>query len=66
VFLEPGEYIVEFWYQPPVGPLYVSLVAVAVALALLGWVSRASREGLSGMSPRMGAAEASAERRKQR
>ena len=66
VFLEPGEHIVEFWYQPPVGPLYVSLVAVAVALALLGWVSRASREGLSGMSPRMGAAEASAERRKQR
>lgn len=40
VFLEPGEHVVEFWYQPPLGPLYVSLAGVLVALGLLGWVWR--------------------------
>lgn len=40
VFLEPGEHVVEFWYQPPLAPLYVSLAAVLVALGLLGWVWR--------------------------
>ncbi|MCS7090299.1 MAG: hypothetical protein RMN51_08345 [Verrucomicrobiota bacterium] len=35
VYLEPGEHRVEFQYQPPAGPLYVSLVGIGLALILL-------------------------------
>jgi len=45
VYVEPGEHRVEFHYQPPVGPLYVSLAAIAAALVLLGWAWRIERVG---------------------
>jgi hypothetical protein len=45
VYLEPGEHRVEFHYQPPLGPLYVSLAGVAAAVALLGLAWRAERGG---------------------
>jgi hypothetical protein len=35
VHLGPGEHTVEFRFEPPVGALYVSLAACAVALVLL-------------------------------
>jgi hypothetical protein len=38
VFLAPGAHTVEFRFQPPVGPLYVSLAAIGAGLVLLGFV----------------------------
>ena len=38
VHLEPGAHTVEFRFQPPVRPLYVSLAAILVGLLLLGVV----------------------------
>lgn len=38
VYLPPGAHTVEFRFQPPVGPLYVSLAAIGVGLLLLGFV----------------------------
>lgn len=38
VFLTPGSHRVEFRFQPPIGPLYVSLAAIALCLALVGVV----------------------------
>ena len=38
VFLAPGAHTVEFRFQPPVGPLYVSLATIGVGLVLLGFV----------------------------
>ncbi len=38
VFLPPGTHKVEFRFQPPIGPLYVSLAAIALALVFTGVV----------------------------
>ncbi|HVM50688.1 MAG TPA: YfhO family protein [Candidatus Acidoferrum sp.] len=38
VFLGPGAHRVEFSFQPPVGPLYVSLAAIGFGLVTLGIV----------------------------
>ncbi len=38
VYLPPGAHTVEFRFQPPVGPLYVSLAAIGVGLLLLGFI----------------------------
>ena len=38
VYLTPGAHTVEFRFQPPVGPLYVSLAAIGVGLVLLGLI----------------------------
>lgn len=35
VLLEPGEHLIEFFHQPPQGPLYISLMAVVTGLTLL-------------------------------
>jgi hypothetical protein len=37
VYLPPGAHTVEFRFQPPVGPLYVSLAAIGAGLLLLGF-----------------------------
>ena len=39
VYLLPGQHTVEFRFQPPIGPLYISLAASAVGLLLLGVVA---------------------------
>ena len=39
VFLQPGAHTVEFRFAPPVDTLYVSLAAVAVGLALCGFLA---------------------------
>ncbi len=36
VYLPPGKHTVEFRFEPPIGALYVSLVAVALGLGLCG------------------------------
>ena len=38
VYLTPGAHTVEFHFQPPVGPLYVSLAGTGVGLLVLGFV----------------------------
>ncbi len=38
VYLDAGTHMVEFHFQPPLGPLYLSLAAIGVALVLLGVV----------------------------
>lgn len=43
VYLGPGEHEVEFRFQPPVGPFYLSLAAIGVGLVLLGVVTACSR-----------------------
>jgi hypothetical protein len=39
VYLQPGAHAVEFRFQPPVGTLYVSLVAGFVSLLLIGYLA---------------------------
>jgi hypothetical protein len=39
VYLTPGAHKIEFRFLPPVGPLYVSLVAIGVGLVLLGFLA---------------------------
>jgi len=34
VYLQPGEHTVEFYYNAPIGPLYVTLAGIAVAIVL--------------------------------
>ena len=43
VYLAPGAHTVEFRFQPPLGPLYVSLSAIAVGLLLLGFIAVAGQ-----------------------
>ena len=43
VYLPPGAHTVEFRFQPPLGPLYVSLAAIGVGLLVLGFVVMAGR-----------------------
>ena len=38
VYLAPGAHTIEFRFQPPIGPLYVSLAAIGVGLILIGYV----------------------------
>jgi len=38
VFLTPGEHTIEFRFQPPCGPLYVSLAAIAVGILLAAYL----------------------------
>jgi hypothetical protein len=38
VYLEPGAHQVEFRFQPPLGPLYLTLSAITAALVLLAFV----------------------------
>ncbi len=38
VYLEPGAHTVEFHFRPPMGPLYVSVAAIGIAVLLLGIV----------------------------
>ena len=40
VYLPGGAHRVEFQFRPPIGALYVSLLALALALLLLGWFCR--------------------------
>lgn len=47
VYLAPGAHTVEFRFQPPVGPMYASLVAVGLGLVLLGYLGLAGRQGAS-------------------
>jgi hypothetical protein len=44
VYLPPGAHTIEFRFQPPVGPLYVSLAAVGTGLLLLGFVLVTARQ----------------------
>jgi hypothetical protein len=39
VYLLPGAHTVEFRFQPPLGPLYVSLAAIGVGLFVLGFIA---------------------------
>ena len=41
VYSAPGAHTVEFRFQPPVGPMYASLVAVGLGLVLLGYLGLA-------------------------
>ena len=43
VYLQPGEHKVEFTFSPPLGTLYVSMFAIAVALGLLVMLVAPSR-----------------------
>jgi hypothetical protein len=47
VYLSPGAHTVEFRFQPPVGPLYVSLVGVGIGVLVLGTVFVAGRRSSS-------------------
>ena len=51
VYLPPGAHTVEFRFQPPVGPLYVSLAAIGVGLLLLGFVLVTARRSDSRFRP---------------
>ncbi|TAL02663.1 MAG: hypothetical protein EPO07_07075, partial [Verrucomicrobia bacterium] len=44
VQLEPGDHAVEFRYQPSLNALYVSLLAVAIGLGLIGYLAVGKRE----------------------
>lgn len=48
VLLEPGEHVVEFRFEPPQAGLYLSLVAIAVALGVCGWLGFSGRSRKSG------------------
>jgi hypothetical protein len=55
VYLPTGAHTIEFRFQPPVGPLYVSLAAVGTGLLLLGFVlvtARQSDRPLPARAPR--------------
>jgi hypothetical protein len=43
VYLTSGSHAIEFRFQPPIGPLYVSLAAVGLGVGLLGFVLVAGR-----------------------
>jgi hypothetical protein len=45
VYLTPGSHTVEFRFEPPLGPLYVSLAATGAGLLLLGFVLATARGG---------------------
>jgi hypothetical protein len=47
VYLAPGAHTVEFRFQPPVGPLYVTLAAIGVGLVALGFVIVTGRRSTS-------------------
>ena len=51
VFLEPGEHTVEFLFRPPVDALYVSLGAIALGLALLGFAFGQSKRSATSSEP---------------
>jgi hypothetical protein len=38
-----GSHTVEFRYQPPIGPLYISIAAVVVAIVLIGYLAFGAR-----------------------
>ena len=46
-YLTPGTHTVEFRFQPPVGPLYVSLAGIAVGLLVMGAVFVTGRRSSS-------------------
>lgn len=48
VLLKPGTHTVEFVFQPPVGGLYLSLVAMGVSVLLLACVGVAARRSKAG------------------
>jgi|CZKM01.1.fsa_nt_gi hypothetical protein len=52
VYLTHGSHTIEFRFQPPIGPLYVSLAAIGVGVVLLGLVLvKGRRSGLQVPAP---------------
>jgi hypothetical protein len=47
VSLTPGKHVVEFSFEPPIGPLYVSLVSIVMGAGLCGFLAVASRSRTS-------------------
>jgi hypothetical protein len=45
IYLTPGSHVVEFEYQPQLGPLYISLAAIGVGALLLGVLIVSTRRG---------------------
>jgi hypothetical protein len=43
VYLTPGAHTVEFQFELPIGPLYVSLTAFSVLILLAGWLFLSTR-----------------------
>ncbi len=51
VYLEPGAHTIEFCFQPPRWPLYVSLSAIGVGVLVLGFLGVADRRGARSTCP---------------